>query len=209
MRPSVSTALRTDWPRTRSAAMLVAQSESPIMNLHALAVPTFIQMLHNLSAQLDKGAVFAAENGLAPADLIEARLAPDMFALVDQVRFTCHQAAEAIARLTGQAPPDLAEVEPDFEALKALIAATIARLEATPAGAFERAAERAIELVMPNGIVFDMTGEQYLRDWALAQFYFHLMAAYAILRHKGVALGKPDYVAHVIGYVRPGTMPGR
>jgi hypothetical protein len=172
------------------------------MNLHALAVPTFIQMLRNLSAQLDRGAAFAADNGLEPADLIQARLAPDMFPLADQVRFTCRQANEALARLTGQTPPDLAGV-------KALIAATVARLEATPASAFDGAGERAIELVMPNGIVFDMTGEQYLRDWALAQFYFHLMAAYAILRHKGVALGKPDYVAHAIAYVRPGTMPGR
>jgi hypothetical protein len=179
------------------------------MNLHALAVPTFTQMLRNLSAQLDRGAAFAADNGLSSDDLIQARLAPDMFPLVDQVRFTCRQANEALARLTGQTPPDLVEVEPDWAALKALIAATVARLEATPASAFDGAGERAIELVMPNGIVFDMTGEQYLRDWALAQFYFHLMAAYAILRHKGVALGKPDYVAHAIAYVRPGTMPGR
>ena len=179
------------------------------MTLHALAVPTFLQMLRNLSAQLDKGAAFAADSELALEDLIGARLAPDMFPLADQVRFACHQAAEATARLTRQAPPELVQVEPDFAALQALIAATVARLEATPAEAFDGAAERAIELRMANGIVFDMTGEQYLRDWALAQFYFHLVTAYAILRHKGVALGKPDYVAHVIGYVRPGTMPGR
>ena len=178
------------------------------MTPHALAVPTFIQMLRNLSAQLDKGAAFAADSGMASSEMIEARLAPDMFPLVDQVRFACHQAAEATARLTGQVPPDLVEVEPDFAALKILIAATITRLQATRASAFDGAAERAIELVMPNGIVFDMTGEQYLRDWALAQFYFHLMAAYAILRHKGVVLGKPDYVAHVGAYIRPGTMPG-
>ncbi|MBO9558218.1 MAG: DUF1993 domain-containing protein [Caulobacter sp.] len=179
------------------------------MNLHALAVTTYIQMLRNLSAQLDKGAAFTEVQGLDPAELIAARLAPDMFPLSDQVRFTCRQAAEATARLTGQTPPDLVEVEPSFAALKGLVAATVAKLEATPAAAFDGAAERAIELVMPNGIVFDMTGEQYLRDWALPQFYFHLVTAYDILRHKGVALGKPDYVAHVLPYVRPGTMPGR
>jgi hypothetical protein len=178
------------------------------MNLHALVIPTYTQMLRNLSAQLDRGAAFAAETGQDPADLVAARLAPDMFPLADQVRFTCHQAAEATARLSGQVPPTMVEAEPDLAALKAMIAATIARLEATPPTAFDGGAERAIELVMPNGIVFDMTGEQYVRDWALAQFYFHLMAAYAILRHQGVALGKPDYIAHAIVYVRPGTMPG-
>jgi hypothetical protein len=178
------------------------------MNLHALAVPTFAQMLRNLSGWLDKGEAFAAANGLAPADLIEARLAPDMFPLSDQVRFACRQAAEGLAHLTGQAPTARPEVEPNFAALKALIAETVAGLEATPEAAFEGAETRAIELVMPNGIIFDMTGEQFLRDWSLAQFYFHLMSAYAILRHKGVALGKPDYVAHAIAYIRPGTMPG-
>jgi hypothetical protein len=179
------------------------------MTLYALAVPTFVQMLRNLSAWLDKGEAFAAANGLAPAELFEARLAPDMFPLLDQVRFACRQAAEAAAHLTGQTPTARPEVEPNFVALKALIAETVAGLEATPEAAFEGAETRAIELVMPNGVVFDMTGEQFLRDWSLAQFYFHLMAAYALLRHKGVALGKPDYVAHAIAYVRPGTMPGR
>jgi len=178
------------------------------MTLHALAVPTFTQMLRNLSGQLDKGEAFAAAQGLPPADLIDARLAPDMFPLSDQVRFSCHQARQTLARLTGQTPPDLAEVALDFAALKALIAATVDKLTATPQSAFDGAAERAIELVMPNGIVFDMTGEQFLRDWALPQFYFHLVTAYDILRHKGVALGKPDYVAHVLPYIRPGTMPG-
>jgi hypothetical protein len=178
------------------------------MTLYALTVPTFIQMLRNLSSWLDKGEAFAAANGLSPADLIGARLAPDMFPLSDQVRFACRQAAEGVAHLTGQTPTERPEVEPNFAALKALIAETVAGLEATPQSAFDGAEARAVELVMPNGIVFDMTGEQFLRDWSLAQFYFHLMTAYALLRHKGVALGKPDYVAHAIAYIRPGTMPG-
>ena len=60
---------------------------------------------------------------------------------------------------------------------------------------------------LPNGMVFDLTADQYGRDWALGQFYFHIMIAYAILRHKGVGLGKADYVAHMFGYLRPGTLP--
>ena len=57
------------------------------------------------------------------------------------------------------------------------------------------------------GMIFDFSAEQYVRDWALPQFYFHVMTAYAILRAQGVALGKADYVTHMFGYVRPGTMP--
>ncbi len=56
---------------------------------------------------------------------------------------------------------------------------------------------------LPQGMVFDLTAEQYVRDWALPQFYFHVMIAYAILRAQAVALGKPDYVAHMFSYLRP------
>ena len=58
------------------------------------------------------------------------------------------------------------------------------------------------------GMIFDLTGEQYARDWALPQFYFHLMTAYAILRKEGVELGKADYVAHMFAYLHTGTAPG-
>lgn len=54
-------------------------------------------------------------------------------------------------------------------------------------------------------MIFDMTGEQYVRDWALPQIAFHQMIAYAILRHAGVPLGKVDYVPHMFGYLRSGT----
>lgn len=60
---------------------------------------------------------------------------------------------------------------------------------------------------LPQGMVFDLIAEQYARDWAIPQFYFHLMPAYAILRAQGVELGKTDYVAHMFAYLRPGTLP--
>lgn len=175
------------------------------MSLHALAVPTFTQMLRALSGQLDKAAAFAGEQSGA---LIEARLAPDMFPLSEQVRFTCRQAAETVARLTGQPLRERAEVEPTFEALKARIAETLALLATMSEADFEGAGERAIELALPNGMVLDMTGEQFLRDWGLPQFYFHLVTAYAVMRQAGVPLGKADLVPHALAYLRPGTLPG-
>ena len=56
-------------------------------------------------------------------------------------------------------------------------------------------------------MVFDLTAEQYARDWTLAQFYFHVMTAYSILRNQGIELGKADYVAHMLPYLRPETIP--
>lgn len=177
------------------------------MDLHAIAVPTYVQMLKGLGAQLTRGEAFAREQGLAPQDLIGARLAPDMFPLSTQVRFVCTQASDMLRHLTGAECFAPVEDAADFDGLQGQLAVAVTRVEATPAAAFDGAAERKIELKMPNGIIFDMTGDQFLRDWALAQLYFHLTTAYAILRHKGVALGKPDWVGHMFAYVRPGTMP--
>ena len=56
-------------------------------------------------------------------------------------------------------------------------------------------------------MIFDLTARQYVRDWATAQFYFHVMIAYAILRKEGVDLGKADYVAHLLPFLRPGMLP--
>ncbi|HWU80063.1 MAG TPA: DUF1993 domain-containing protein [Caulobacter sp.] len=178
------------------------------MDLHALVVPTYVQMLKGLGNQLTKGEAYAAELGLAAEDLLGARLAPDMFPLSTQVRLVCTQASDVLRHLTGADSFAPTEDATDLAGLRAQLADAVARMEATSASAFEGVAEKTIELKLPNGIVFDMTGGPFVRDWALPQFYFHLMAAYAILRHKGVALGKPDWVSHMFAYIRPGTFPG-
>jgi hypothetical protein len=80
-------------------------------------------------------------------------------------------------------------------------------LAAAGPGELDSAAREPLEHELPNGMVFDMTGEQYVRDWALPQVAFHQMIAYAILRQSGVPLGKADYVPHMFAYLRPGTAP--
>lgn len=179
-----------------------------------LLVPTYAQMLRALSRWLEK-----AEGQLEdPEAVLSARLAPDMFNLSTQVRFCCVQAYEAAARLKGEALPQIAqdmldegrqgsEAPGTLAAAKARLAETLSFLDALPADALDAGSDRDIEHKLPNGMVFDMTGRQYTRDWALPQFYFHLMTAYAILRQQGLELGKADYVSHALTYLRPGTMP--
>jgi len=70
--------------------------------------------------------------------------------------------------------------------------------------------EDPLVLTLPMGMTFDLTREQFVRDWALGQFYFHLMAAYAILRKEGIGIGKADYVPHMFAYLRdPGSLPAQ
>jgi hypothetical protein len=173
------------------------------MTLHALTVPTFTQMLKGLSAQLDKGAALAKDKAFDPSVLVNARLAPDMFPLSAQVRFTCFQATDAVAKLARVEGPGMPEGEASLEDLKGHVAAALAFIEGVAAAAFEGAEDRVITLNVQGGLVFEMTGAQFVRDWALPQFYFHAVTAYDILRHNGVALSKRDYVAHALAYLKP------
>ena len=71
------------------------------------------------------------------------------------------------------------------------------------ATAFEGADDRVITIPIPaNDMEFEMNGVQFLRDWAMPHFYFHVVTAYDILRHSGVEIGKRDYMSHVGGYIR-------
>ena len=177
-----------------------------------LLVPTYLQMLEALSAWLAKGE--AQRPGEQADALLAARLAPDMFPLATQVRFACVQAQEGVFRLQGR------EFPPALQALldegrggggrpgtiadaQARIAETLAVVEAAAAEGIATEAEMPIAHSLPIGMTFDLTAERYARDWALPQFYFHLMTAYAILRAQGVELGKADYVAHMFAFLRP------
>lgn len=186
------------------------------MSFTKLLVPTYTQMLKALTGWLDK-----AQSQFPDTDseaLLSARLAPDMFPLSTQIRFACVQAQEAVFRLQGESfPASLGELVDEgrnageqpgsFAEAKVRIEETIALLEALNADALDKDPGDPIAHELPNGMVFDLTAEQYARDWTLGQFYFHIMTAYAILRSEGVELGKADYIPHMFPYIRADTIP--
>ncbi|MCZ0925864.1 DUF1993 domain-containing protein [Halomonas janggokensis] len=186
------------------------------MSLTQLLVPTYTHMLGALSSWLTK-----AQAQMPEADaqaLLSARLAPDMYPLSTQVRFACVQAQEAVYRLQDKAlPPTITtllnegrnagEQPGSLADAQARIDETIALLDGLSRNALDVDADKPLVHELPNGMVLDLTAEQYARDWTLAQFYFHIMTAYSILRSEKVELGKADYVAHLFPNIRPETIP--
>lgn len=184
--------------------------------LTTFLVPTLSNQLSAVGAWLDKAEVFAATSEEVPDRLLALRLASDMFPLTTQLRFLAFQAQEPFYRLRGEPVPEaVLQVRQEgrdggdrpgtWAEARARIAEAASLLATVGPDEFDAAAERSIAHELPTGMIFDMTGEQYVRDWALPQTTFHQMIAYAILRHAGVPLGKVDYVPHMFGYVRPGT----
>jgi hypothetical protein len=186
------------------------------MSLTRLIVPTYTQMLSALSGWLDKAQ--AQRPGADAQTLLSARLAPDMFPLSTQIRFACVQAQEAIFRLRGEDfPPSItvlleegrnaADMPGKLAEAQQRIAETVALLENAGSAVPEAESQSDIAHELPNGMIFDLTAEQYARDWTIPQFYFHLMTAYAILRSEKIDLGKADYIPHMFPYLRPETAP--
>ena len=165
-------------------------------DMRNLAIETFVPHLRTLSRLLEKGGEHHAKAHKGTRALVESRLAPDMFDLSQQVEMACFYARDAVARLIGGEPAPVEDNRgEDLEALKARIARTVADMVKVPDSAFDGAADRPVTVDLQHGRVLETHGFRYLKDWGFPHFYFHLVTAYAILRHNGVPLGKRDYIS--------------
>ncbi len=153
------------------------------------------KMLRQLDGWLATAADFKDEGGPHGDALLELRLAPDQFALARQVQTACDTAKLSAARLTGTEAPSHPDTEKTIDELRARVRTVIAYLDGFSARDFEGADTRVISTPRWEGKV--MTGADYFREHALPNFFFHLTHTYAILRHRGVPLGKRDYLGAV------------
>ena len=163
------------------------------VSLYQASVPVLQKMLGNLKAILQKGEAYAQAKKIEPSVLLNARLHLDMFALTRQVQIATDVAKGTCARLAGQEIPKYEDTENSFTDLYARIDRTIAYLATFKPADIDGQEDRDITLT-PGGKEMHFKGQPYLLHWALPNFYFHVMATYAILRHGGVDVGKMDYL---------------
>ncbi len=166
------------------------------LSLYDISVPVFIRSLGNLSAILEKGRAFADAQGMAHADLLNASLFEDMAPLIAQIQRASDTARFAAGRVGQQDMAPIADDEASFDDLKARIAKTIAALEAVPARCMDDREEAEVILKTPKGDI-PFTGKSYMLSFAVPNFFFHVTTAYNILRHKGVPVGKLDFLGGV------------
>jgi uncharacterized protein len=166
------------------------------ISLYDFSIPALTRGLTNISAILDKAAAQAAEKKYDSAALAQARLFPDMHPLARQVQIACDTAKGAAARLAGIEPPKHEDTEATIAELKARIAKTLDFLKTVTAAQLKDAESRPIELKFPSGS-WKFTAVNYVTDFVLPNFYFHLSMVYALLRKNGIELGKGDYLGSI------------
>jgi uncharacterized protein len=166
-------------------------------SLSQASLPAFEIGLNALSAILDKAAAYAEAKKIEPSVLLNWRLAPDMFPFVRQVQVTADQAKNGAGRLAGVEPPRYEDNETTIDELKDRLAKTVAFLKTLDPAAIDAADAREITFPLGPTNKGHMTGADYLNHFVLPNFYFHRTAAYAILRHVGVEIGKRDFLGAI------------
>ncbi len=162
--------------------------------MYASSVPVFTQMLGGLAAILVKAEAHALEKNIETTALTQARLFPDMFPLLRQVQIACDFARGVSARLAGAEVPKYDDHEQTFAELGTLIERTLDFIGGLDPAQFDSAAGR--EIVTRPGTPKErrFNGQNYLLNYGLPQFFFHVTTAYALLRHNGLDIGKRDYM---------------
>jgi len=163
------------------------------ISMYQVAVPTFLQILTAMSKIIDKASAHAAARKIDQANFLNARLAPDMFNLTRQVQVAADFAKNTVARLAGVEIPKFEDNEKTFEELKARIAKTVDYVKSFKPEQIDGSENRDITLPL-GGQPMTFKGQAYLMSFALPNFYFHATAAYAILRHNGLEIGKRDFL---------------
>lgn len=162
--------------------------------LYAGSVPALQRMLANLLKIMDKAAAHAEARRFSPDAYLALRLAPDMLPFAKQIQIASDNAKGCVARLSGQEVPAWPDDEATFEQLRARVQRTLDYVSAAPAEAFQGAEGREVVLKFRHRDPIVFSGEDYLRFFALPNFYFHMTTAYALLRQAGVDLGKADFL---------------
>lgn len=145
----------------------------------------------------------AAEDSDA-AGLLTARLAPDMAPFTTQILFACQQPLNLAALLGSPVTAPDGDSLTSFDDLQALIASTKAALSDAVAAADDAVLATDKRVDLPGGAYIPFTVERYVDEWVLPNTEFHMAMAYALLRGRGVGVGKADWMAHLAPHVRMG-----
>ncbi len=167
-------------------------------SLYDFSVPVFVKALTNLKAQLTKAQVFCVDQKIDEGALLQSCLVADMFPLVKQVQIASDNAKGTAARLIGIEPPKMEDTEQSLAELIVRIDKTLTFLATFKSEQFREASQTEIRL--PYFPEKHFLGGEFLLEYGLPNFFFHVVTAYAILRHSGVNIGKSDYLGAVSMY---------
>jgi uncharacterized protein len=163
-------------------------------SLYDIAVPTFRQTLNAMAGLLDKAETHCAAKSIPAEDFVNARLIDDMLPFNYQVKSTIVHSLGALDALpTGVFSPDMTPPPATLAELKDKIGSALAALDTFSPAAINACEGRDMAFQFKE-YKLPFTAENFLMSFSLPNFYFHAATAYDIMRHKGVSIGKRDFM---------------
>jgi hypothetical protein len=163
-------------------------------SMYDASVPMCTQQLGSLITIIDKAAAHCAANKIEESALLTDRLFPDMFTLARQIRQATDFGRNGPGRLAGVAMPEFAATDDtSFAEAKTRAEQSLAFVKSLTRAQIDGTEDKEITW-MAGGNQRSMKGQAYLQYFCLPNFFFHATTAYNILRHRGVALGKRDFM---------------
>ena len=164
------------------------------VSLYSATVPHFVKILPQVAALIGRAQAHCTDQGLAAAEILDARLAPDMWPFSWQIRACWAHSIDAVeSTLSGERTPDFSELPADFDFLRQRIDDAIVRLGSIRPADVDLAEDNHVAFAVRD-LKLEFTGRDYLLNFALPNFFFHSTTAYAILRNQGFEIGKRDYL---------------
>ena len=165
------------------------------LTLHQAFVPQCRQLLIGLRSLIDKGEAHAREHGLSDAEMFDASLIEGMWTLPWHVRACWMHSGYALEQVpTGEFTPDFTNVPSDWDSMRAMVDDALSMIGEVSPNELEAIASQTTGFVLGGKRLMEMTAQNFLLSFNQPNFYFHATTFYDILRAKGVALGKMDFM---------------
>ncbi|MBH5323191.1 DUF1993 family protein [Aurantiacibacter sediminis] len=165
------------------------------LSLYEAVIPTMIQMLNAGQDWIEA----AKSSDMAEEEIASARLQDDMWPFAEQVKCMIAHSLGAVEGVrAGQFSPDLSEPAMELEKMRLNLGAAENSLRALSKGELDSFIGGKTHFVFKQrGIDLPFKSEDFLLSFSQPNFFFHATTAYAILRMKGVKIGKSDYLGQI------------
>jgi hypothetical protein len=167
------------------------------ISLHTALVPSWLQLLDSMSRLVGKAEAHCVGHGIAPEELIQARLIDDMQPFAYQIKSTVVHSLGAIEGVRrGSFSPDQTIPPDSFAALKTRVDDARETLAALDPAELDGFVGRDMRFEFGSGEML-FTAEEFLLSFSQPNFYFHCATAYDILRARGLPIGKRNFTGRV------------
>jgi hypothetical protein len=172
--------------------MVQHKNSNPV---YRLTIGSMVNGLRNTAEIMDKAERHAVEHEIPLENLLQSRLFPDMFNLLQQIQYICYLAADFARHFSDAPAPRVGYDETTWAELRMSLATATDYLQAIAPQRVLEQADKIVPTFMDDSR--GMTAVDYAADVIMPDFHFHMVVAYALLRHNGVRLGKSDFLGEM------------